>query len=109
VTPAVLLDECVPFDLRELLGGDTVFTCRFMKWNGLRDPDMLRRAAQRFDIVITCDKGLPSQRPSGVNLAIIVLTPCRYEYMKPGLPRIRAAIEAAEPGRDVVIDFRSEA
>ncbi len=108
MSPAVLLDECVPFDLRELLGGDNVFTCRFMKWNGLSDPDMLRRAAQQFDIVITCDKGLPDQRPTGVNLAIIIITPCRYEHMKPGLPRIRAAIDAAEPGQIVTVDFRSE-
>jgi hypothetical protein len=105
VTPSVLLDECVPFDLRMLLGGDEVFTCRFMKWNGLSDPDMLRRASQQFDIVITCDKGLPDQRPSGANIAIIVISPCEYKYLKPELSRIRSAIDMVQPGQVVTVRF----
>jgi hypothetical protein len=79
VNPAVLLSQSVPFDLRELMGADDVLTYRFMKWNGIGEPNILRRDVQKFDFVTIWDVQLP---------------------------RTRLLINAADSGPMVAFDFR---
>lgn len=72
----ILLDHCVPRTLRRELKRHDVYTAKFMGWHKLPDADLLKRASQQFDIIITCDHGIPEQRPAGVSIAMIILSPC---------------------------------
>ena len=41
----VLLDENLPHDLRKLLPGHDVFTVAYLGWAGVKNGELLRRAA----------------------------------------------------------------
>lgn len=51
----VLLDECVPRPLREELPGHDVKTVAESGWSGAKNGELLRLAAQRFDVLLTVD------------------------------------------------------
>ena len=55
----VLLDENLPHPIRLELPGHDVITTAYMKWSGIENGELLRRAAEAaFDVVITNDRGL---------------------------------------------------
>ena len=54
----VLLDECVPRALRNDLVGHAVTTVAEAGWAGVTNGELLRRAAGRFDLMITIDRNL---------------------------------------------------
>jgi hypothetical protein len=57
-----LLDENLPLDLRHFLAGHQVFTISFMKWKGLRNGELLRRAeGEGFDLMLSRDAGIEYQ------------------------------------------------
>ena len=58
----VLLDECVPRALREQLPGHDVKTVVEAGWAGVKNGELLRLAAQRFDVVLTVDRNLEYQQ-----------------------------------------------
>jgi len=67
----VLLDACVPSGLRRSLPGHEVRTAAEMGWGDLDNGDLLEAMQDRFDALVTVDKGLPHQqhiksRPLGV-------------------------------------------
>jgi hypothetical protein len=54
----VLLDENLPHDLiAELLGRDVV-TVQGLGWSGVKNGDLLRRAAGQIDVFVTMDRKL---------------------------------------------------
>ncbi len=71
----VLLDENLPHQLRLELPGHDVFTAAYMKWGGVENGELLRRAAEAgFDAIITTDRGLEyEQNLDTLPLAVIVL------------------------------------
>jgi hypothetical protein len=102
---SILLDHCVPESLRRMLGEHEVMTTDYMEWSGLSDPDLLRRATQQFEIVITCDRGMPAQRPSGAGIAMIVLSPCDKDLIRTQLHKIVEAIEVIKAGETMTVKF----
>ena len=62
----VLLDECVPRALRNDLPGHEVKTVAELGWAGVRNGELLRRAAAAFDVLITVDRNLEYQQASRV-------------------------------------------
>jgi hypothetical protein len=71
----LLLDECLPVDLRHLVTGHDVFTVRYMGWSGIKNGALLALAASNgFDAVITTDRSIPHQQnPAQLPIAVIVL------------------------------------
>jgi len=70
----VLLDECVPRTLREQLPGHEVKTVAESGWTGVKNGELLRLAAQRFDVLLTVDRNLEYQQNFvGAALAVIVI------------------------------------
>ena len=53
----VLLDECVPRALRNDLPGHEVKTVAELGWAGVKNGELLRRAAAEFDVLITVRNG----------------------------------------------------
>ena len=50
----VLLDEHLPHRLRQLF----VVPVGYLRWKGLKNGELLRKASAEFDVFITMDKGL---------------------------------------------------
>lgn len=58
----ILLDESLPRDLARDLTGHEVRTVRQAGWTGLGNGELLRRAADQFDVLVTGDRSLEHQR-----------------------------------------------
>jgi hypothetical protein len=68
----VLLDECVPRALRNDIPGHEVKTVAELGWAGVKNGELLRRAAAAFDLLITVDRNLEYQQSfEGVSLAAV--------------------------------------
>ncbi len=71
----ILLDECVPVQVRNALVGHDVSTAQKMGWSGVSNGELLQRAEQAgFDLFIVADKNLRYQQNlKGRKLAILEL------------------------------------
>lgn len=54
----ILLDECLPRQLKSDLIGHDVATVPEMGWRGLKNGELIRRAENSFDVFVTIDQGL---------------------------------------------------
>jgi predicted nuclease of predicted toxin-antitoxin system len=68
----ILLDECVPARLSRLLLPHEVLTTQKVGWAGIRNGELLRRAAADFDVFVTVDRNLAFQQDQG-NLPMPVI------------------------------------
>ncbi len=70
----VLLDECLPRQLRHDLPDHDVTTVAAMGWAGTKNGALLRLAASDFDIFITIDRNIAYQQRLQIpNMAVILL------------------------------------
>src|SRR6202035_3348382 len=96
----VLLDECVPRALRNDLPGHEVKTVAELGWAGVKNGELLRRAAE-FDVLITVDRNLEYQQSfEGLSLAVIVVHAPSNDVtiLRPLMPAVAAAIAQTRPG-----------
>ena len=102
----VLFDENVPRRLRRELPEYEISTVQEQGWAGVSNGELLRVAQETFAVIVTGDKRLRSQQNvSGFKIAVVVIslasvTPARVRSI---VPRIKSAIEQAEPGSVVVV------
>jgi hypothetical protein len=68
----VLLDECVPRALRDELPGHEVRTVAESGWAGVKNGELLRLAANSFDVLLTVDRNLEYQH-NFVSVAVAVI------------------------------------
>ena len=96
----VLLDESLPHDLVPLLVGHQVETVQGRGWAGTRNGALLALAVAEFDAFVTADRNIPYQQNlAAVDLRVIVLAAPRnrIEDIRPLLPKLLEAIDAAKP------------
>jgi hypothetical protein len=96
----ILLDESPPQELKDELPGHGVLTVRESGWSGLRNGELLRRAADRFDVFVTADQNLQFQQNlSKLPMAVLVLVAPsnRMEALRPLLPKLLSALIALHP------------
>ena len=90
----ILFDECVPKRLRKVLSGHDVKTVPEMDWAGIKNGQLLRKAAGIFDVLITVDRNLAfQQNPQELPMPVIVIhSPSNrlkdLELQVPGLLRL---------------------
>ena len=58
----VLLDESLPRPLAALLAGHDVETVAAMGWSSKTNGELLRLAAESFDVLVTSDRNLEHQQ-----------------------------------------------
>ena len=59
----ILLEECVPLQVRHALEGHEVTTAQKMGWGGISNGDLLNRAEREvFHVLIVADKNLRYQQ-----------------------------------------------
>jgi len=96
----VLLDECVPRAPRNDLPGHEVKTVAEAGWAGVKNGELLRLAASKFDLLITVDRNLEYQQNfEGLSLAVIVLHASSNDIsvLRPIMPLVLAAIAQTKP------------
>ena len=96
----ILLDECVPAQVRDALAGHEISTVQQMGWTGLKNGELLAVAESAgFDLFILADKNLRYQQNlTGRTLAILELWTNHRPTLEKHFPLIRAAAESTAPG-----------
>ena len=71
----LLLDECLPVDLRLRITCHDVFTVRFMRWHGIKNGKLLAlAAADGFDAFVTTDHAIErEQNAATLPLSVVIL------------------------------------
>lgn len=98
----VLLDECVPRALRDQLPGHDVKTVSETGWTGVKNGELLRLAADRFDVLLTVDRNLEYQQNfQGAAIAVVVVHARSNDIvaLQPLMPEVLAAIPGAARAR----------
>jgi hypothetical protein len=105
----VLLDECVPRALRNDISGHEVKTVAEAGWAGVKNGELLRRAAGAFDVLITVDRNLEYQQSfEGLSLAVVLVHAPNNDIavLRPLMPAVLAAIPQAKPGTVTHVGMR---
>lgn len=96
----ILLDECVPLPLRDLLGGshDSI-SVQQRGWTGIRNGDLLRLATREFDLFITSDQSIRYQQNLASSpIAILELSSNDLRRIRASARMIQSEIAFIQPG-----------
>jgi hypothetical protein len=97
----LLLDECLPVDLRLLIQGHDVFTVAFMGWKGIKNGQLLALAGNNgFDALITSDSSIERQQNlSTLPLAVVILHALSNDIddLKPLVPGLHTVLASLVP------------
>jgi hypothetical protein len=105
----VLLDECVPRALRNDIPRHEVRTVAEAGWAGVKNGELLRRAATAFDVLITVDRNFEYQQSfKDTSLAVIIIHASSNDVtaLRPLMPMVVDLIPKTTPG--VVTHVREE-
>jgi predicted nuclease of predicted toxin-antitoxin system len=97
----ILLDECVPRRLRNLLQEHDCLTVQQMGWGGKRNGVLLALANREFDLLLTADHGYEyQQNVTGLRISVVILggKSNTYESLAPLVPAILEAISGLDSG-----------
>jgi hypothetical protein len=97
----ILLDECVPVQVRNALAGHEVQSATASEWRGLSNGELLSRAEQQgFYLMIVADKNMHYQQDlSGRRIAILELWTNHRPTLERHFHYISAAVERMAPGQ----------
>lgn len=98
----VLLDEQLPRQLARELIGHEVRTVQQQGWAGLKNGDLLQRAAEAgYEVFITADQNIEFQQNlarSGLFVLVLVAPSNALEDLLPLVPSVLAEIPHAQAG-----------
>jgi predicted nuclease of predicted toxin-antitoxin system len=98
----LLLDECVPRKLRSDLEGHDVRTVQEMGWAGKKNGELVRLAADSFDVLITVDRNfILQQNLQGRQIALILIEARsnRVVHLRPLMPEVRRLLPTVQRGQ----------
>ena len=98
----VLLDEQVPVGLAALLPGHDVKTVTGMGWAGVKNGELLRRAADHCDAFVTMDRNLEFQQNLGrlpFGILLIRASSNRLKDVVPLIPSVLNLLPSIAPGQ----------
>ena len=103
----ILLDECVPLQVRHALAEHEVTTAQRMGWSGISNGDLLDKAEHEgFQVFILADKNLRYQQNlSGRKIAILELWTNHRPTLEKHFAEIRAAVEKLSPGDYFILEI----
>lgn len=98
----LLLDECLPEDLKDFISGHEVSTAGDMGWKGIKNGELMKRASESgFDVLLTVDKNLPHQQnPGKYPLSIVIFDVLRNTLpeLKLRIPKLNDVLLSAKKG-----------
>jgi predicted nuclease of predicted toxin-antitoxin system len=100
----ILLDEHLDWRLARVFSdAHEVRSVRDMGWVGMRNGELLRRAEQDFDVLITMDRSMEHQQhlvQFKLTVVLLVSTSNRLEDTEGSVPDIERMLDSGvEPGR----------
>ncbi|HEY5233353.1 MAG TPA: hypothetical protein VIK59_04035 [Verrucomicrobiae bacterium] len=103
----ILLDECVPLQVRGALPNHEVTTAQRMGWSGISNGDLLDKAEREgFQVFILADKNLRYQQNlSERRIAILELWTNHRPTLEKHFAEIRAAVEKLSAGEYFVLEI----
>jgi predicted nuclease of predicted toxin-antitoxin system len=94
----ILLDECVPWHLRDLLAGHDCTSVQQQGWIGKENDELLRLAANEFELFITADQGIRYQQNlTSAPIAILELSTNDIRRIRVSAPAIALAAARIQP------------
>ena len=96
----ILLDESLPRRLSRELLGHMVMIVPQSGWTGLENGELLRVAAEKFDVFLTADQNIEyQQNVRTLPLAVIVLVARNntFETLRRLIPEVLNHLERLEP------------
>ena len=102
----LLLDECAPKRLKNDFPGHEILTVEDVGLKGLKNGELLRAAAEEFDVLITVDRRMQFQQnllKLDLALVILVAKPCRYVQLKLLMPMILDCLKTIKAGEIVIV------
>jgi hypothetical protein len=104
----ILLDECLPRQLKRDLTGHDVRTVPEAGWAAIDNGELLRLAANDYEAFLTIDQRLEHQTrvPSRLAIVTLVAPTNSIESLRPLVPAILHALESLKPGERVRIGRR---
>lgn len=102
----IILDECLPKRLGQLLSGHIVTTVPQAGWAGTKNGALLKLIGGAYDAFITMDKNLPAQQTAPGSTFEIVVIRCksnRIDDLKALAPAILKALETLQPAHIAIV------
>jgi len=97
----VLLDENLPVALAKALPGHQGETVSGIGWEGVKNGELLARAAGRFEALLTMDTNLEFQQPLAkqpFGVVLIRAASNRMVHLSPIVPAMLKALDGLQPG-----------
>ena len=97
----ILIDECLPRELADELVGHEVKTVQQAGWAGLSNGELLEKVSGSFEVFLTIDKRIESERnvPGDVALITVRAHSNRIQDLRPLLPELLRVISETLPGK----------
>jgi predicted nuclease of predicted toxin-antitoxin system len=95
----ILLDECVPWPMRHLLGGHDCTNVQKRGWKGTKNGTLLASAAGEFDVFITSDQNIRYQQNlRGSTIAVLELSSNDLRRIRTAANMIQSELSKVKPG-----------
>jgi len=97
----ILIDENFPADFAKLLTVGEVNTVHSLGWSGIKNGELLRRAADVCDVFLTLDRNLEHQQNiSALSFGVVVVRSVsnRLAELEKHLASIESAAKSVAPG-----------
>ena len=102
----ILLDECVPWPIRNLLRNHSCTSVQAQGWSGIRNSELLKRAEADFDLLITADQNIIYQQNlSGRTIAVLELSTNDLRRIQASAILLQDAINAIRPAEFVKLEI----
>jgi len=102
----VLLDECLPRQLKRLLPGHVIRTVAECGWAGVNNGELLAQAVGQFEVFLTVDRSIPyQQKLTRFAIAVVALRAVSNDIddLKPLVPELLTTLPEVQPGTITVI------
>jgi hypothetical protein len=101
----ILLDECLPVRLAREISGHDVRTVPGVGWAGVKNGELLLRAAQEFQAFVTIDQRLTAavETPSSLSIVTLKARSNRLDDLLPLVSGLLVALETITPGQRISI------
>lgn len=105
----VLFDENLPRLLRRKLPEFEIRTVQEEGWGSFRNGELLRRAEDTFDVLLTADRRMQYQQKLTsfrIGIVVIVTPRLQLELLESAAEELRAALGSVKPGEIVHVTVR---
>jgi len=106
----ILLDECLPVDLRHSFSVHEAHTAEWAGLKGRKNGELLDAAEiAGYDVLLTIDQGFAHQQNLAgrqIGLLVLVARSNQIEDLAPLVPSALAALDAIQPGSVVRVEER---